>query len=144
MRDVLVDLERYPSWWPQVRAVASLGPDDARVLIRSTLPYTLDLVLHAASREVPVLRVEIGGDLEGWAQWTLTADGAGTAMRFEQEVELAALPGFVVTAARPLLHWNHARMMTGCRAGLARRLAQEAGVGPGDPVGGAGRRPVNR
>lgn len=29
LRDVLVDLERYPEWWPQVVAVASLGPDDA-------------------------------------------------------------------------------------------------------------------
>ncbi len=49
----LVDLEHYPDWWPQVVAVASLGPDDARVLCRSVLPYTLDLVLHAVE-PVPV------------------------------------------------------------------------------------------
>ena len=27
-----IDLEHYVDWWPQVRAVASLGPDDALVL----------------------------------------------------------------------------------------------------------------
>ena len=26
---LLVDLERYPSWWREIRAVASLGEDDA-------------------------------------------------------------------------------------------------------------------
>ena len=61
VHDVLVDLERYPAWWPQVVAVASLGPDDARVLCRSALPYTLDLVLHAVSREAPTLEVEVAG-----------------------------------------------------------------------------------
>src|SRR3546814_2593944 len=51
----LLDLEHYVDWWPEVRAVASLGPDDARVLIRSRLPWTLDLVLHAASRSPELL-----------------------------------------------------------------------------------------
>lgn len=129
VRDVVVDLEHYPAWWPQVRAVASLGPDDARVLIRSTLPYTLDLSLHARSRELPELGVEIDGDLRGWACWSLAPTAEGTAMSFAQEVELMTLPHVAVAAARPLLRWNHARMMAGCRAGLTSRLAQGAAVG---------------
>jgi hypothetical protein len=32
VQHMLVDLERYPQWWPQVLAVASLGSDDARAL----------------------------------------------------------------------------------------------------------------
>lgn len=129
VRDVVIDLEYYPVWWPQVRAVASLGPDDARLLIRSTLPYTLDLVLHAVSRELPELRVELDGDLRGWARWRLHPESGGTGMDFAQEVELMRLPTLAARAARPLLRWNHARMMAGCRAGLARRLGQDA---PGD------------
>lgn len=123
VRDVIVDLKYYPTWWPQVRAVASLGPDDARLLIRSTLPYTLDLVLHAVSRELPELRVAIDGDLQGWAYWRLAPQGDGTAMDFAQEVDLTTLPRFAVAPARPLLRWNHARMMASCRTGLTRRLA---------------------
>lgn len=126
VRDVVVALDRYPEWWPQVRAVAGHGPDEARVLIRSALPYTLDLVVRATSRDLPVLKVEIGGDLCGWAQWHLAPDGDGTVMRFEQQVELARMPGLAVAAGRPLLRWNHRRMMAGCRAGLAGRVAQLA------------------
>ena len=35
---VLHDLEHYPDWWPQVRAVAKVDDDTARVVCRSTLP----------------------------------------------------------------------------------------------------------
>jgi hypothetical protein len=73
VRNVLVDLERYPQWWPQILAVASLGPDDARVLCRSALPYTLDLVMHAVSRELPVLEVVLEGHLRGRVRWRLEA-----------------------------------------------------------------------
>ena len=51
VHSVLVDLEHYPDWWPQVLAVAKLDDDTARVLCRSVLPYTLDLVLGAVHRE---------------------------------------------------------------------------------------------
>ena len=74
----VVDLEHYPEWWPQVRAVAKLGPDTARVLCRSALPYTLDLVLDAVSREAPVLEVAVSGDLEGFVRWTVAPDGRRT------------------------------------------------------------------
>ncbi|SDC12305.1 polyketide cyclase [Nocardioides lianchengensis] len=77
VRDVLVDLERYPEWWPQVRAVASLGPDEAWVVCRSTLPYTLDLVLRAVSRELPVLEVAVAGDLRGTVRFRLARRTSG-------------------------------------------------------------------
>ena len=65
VQPVLVDLERYPEWWPQVRAVAKITDDDARVLCRSVLPYTLDLLLHAERREPTVLETSLAGDLHG-------------------------------------------------------------------------------
>lgn len=124
VQPVLVDLERYPEWWPQVRAVAKISDDDARVLCRSALPYTLDLVLHAERREERVLETSLAGDLEGFARWDLAPAGDGTRLDYTQEVRVS---GRVLGAAsyclRPLLSWNHHRMMEGCVAGLERRLS---------------------
>lgn len=120
----LVDLERYPEWWPEVVAVAGLGPDDARVLCRSVLPYTLDLVLHAVHREPPLLETTVRGDLRGVVRWRLSEEPDGsTRMEFDQEVDVAGLLAAASYVARPLLRWNHDRMMRSCIAGLRRHLA---------------------
>lgn len=117
----VADLEHYPEWWPQVRAVAKLGPNTARVLCRSALPYTLDLVLDAVSREAPVLEVTITGDLEGWVRWTLTPADGGTRTDFAQEVTVTGALALASRVARPVLAWNHHRMMRGCERGLRAR-----------------------
>lgn len=119
VHSVLVDLEHYPSWWPQVVAVASLGPDDARVLCRSVLPYTLDLVLHAVSRSPSRLEVAVSGDLSGSVCFTLTPDAAGTRLELDQSVAVSGLLGLASSVLSPVLRWNHHRMMAGCVAGLA-------------------------
>ena len=118
VRDVLVDLERYPQWWPQVRAVAKLGEDDALLVCRSALPYDLEIVLHAVSRDLPTLEVGLGGDLDGFARWTLTSTPSGSRMVFEQEVVVRGLLGLASMLLRPVLAWNHRQMMLGCRQGL--------------------------
>lgn len=120
---MVLDLEHYPRWWPQVRAVAKLGPDTARVLCRSSLPYTLDLVLDAVSREPPVLEVSVGGDLDGWVRWRLAETPGGTRTDFTQEVSVGGALALASYALRPLLTWNHHRMMAGCQEGLLRRLS---------------------
>jgi uncharacterized protein YndB with AHSA1/START domain len=127
VREAVVDLEHYPEWWPQVRAVVKLGRDDARVLCRSTLPYTLDLVLHAVSREGSVLEVEVSGDLDGSVRWELTPEPGGTRMEFEQRVVVSGALAVASYVARPLLRWNHHRMMLGCVAGLRERLGPRLG-----------------
>jgi carbon monoxide dehydrogenase subunit G len=127
VHDRLVDLERYPSWWPQVVAVASLGPDDARVLCRSVLPYTLDLVLHAVNRSPELLEVGVSGDLSGTVCFALTPVTGGTRLDLAQEVDVAGLLGLASYLARPALRWNHQRMMAGCIAGLRRSLAPYGG-----------------
>src|SRR3954465_14016775 len=90
VHDVLVDLEHYVDWWPQVKAVASLGPDDALVVCRSVLPYDLELHLHAELRDPDVLRVAIDGPIRGYAQWTLGLETeqvpGGPRLEFEQRV----------------------------------------------------------
>jgi hypothetical protein len=122
VQDVLVDLERYPEWWPQVLAVASLGADDARVLCRSTLPYTLDLVLHAVRREPDRLEVRIRGDLDGRATWRLTDLDRRTRLDFVQEVTVGGWLAALSPVVRPVLRWNHGRMMRGCVRGLRDRM----------------------
>ena len=124
---VLVDLERYPEWWPQVRAVASLGEDDALVVCRSALPYSLDLHLHAERREPTHLEISLSGDLHGCARWYLADLGPETRMDFEQDVEVTGrFLRLASGAGRPLLTWNHERMMKGCVSGLRTRLASAA------------------
>jgi hypothetical protein len=124
VHEVLLDLERYVEWWPQVRAVASLGPDDALVVCRSLLPYDLELALHAEERDPESLRVGIDGPIRGFAHWRLTPTGRGTRLDFEQRVQAVARSfRWASYVARPVLSANHAWMMRGAEAGLSRRLA---------------------
>jgi len=119
---LLVDLEHYPAWWPQVVAVASLGADDARVLCRSVLPYTLDLVLHAVNRSPSLLEVAVSGDLSGSVQFALTPVEGGTRLDLAQTVSVTGLLGAASYLAGPVLRWNHHRMMDGCVEGLCGAL----------------------
>ena len=123
VRRVLLDLERYPEWWPQVRAVARIDDDTMRVLCRSVLPYTLDLVLHAEQRGPEVLRSTITGDLEGWSAFRLGEAGGRTHVAYQQTVVVAHR--VLARASRvlePVLRWNHDQMMRGCERGLAGRV----------------------
>ncbi|MFE4591486.1 SRPBCC family protein [Streptomyces laurentii] len=124
---VLERAEEYPRWWPQVREVV---PRDARTgtaRFRSVLPYDLVVTAEARRRDLAagVLEVGLGGDLEGWARWTLSAlpGGAGTRALYEQEVEVRdrLMRAFAVPG-RLLFRANHALMMRGGRRGLAARL----------------------
>ena len=119
VRDVLVDLERYPRWWREVRAVAKLSDDDALVVCRSVLPYDLELHLHAVHRDDDLLETAIEGDLVGHARYRIAAHGEGTRLQFEQDVDVTGrLLGLASRLARPVLVWNHDRMMRSCLSGL--------------------------
>jgi hypothetical protein len=123
----LADLGTYPRWWPQILAVASLGPHQARVLCRSTLPYTLDLVLTAVRRETRVLETTISGDLEGRVRWVVAPAPGGTRLSWEQEVTVSGWLAVASYVARPLFTWNHQRMMAGGISGLRREVARRMG-----------------
>ena len=122
--DLLADVEGYPSWWPQVRDVNRIDDDSARVVARSLLPYSLDLVLERAveDRASGVLEARIYGQLDGWSRWTLRGAGSATAVCYEQEVEVRGrLLSAASSVGRPVLVANHAWMMRGGRRGLLRR-----------------------
>lgn len=139
VHSILVDLEHYPAWWPQVRAVASLGPDSALVVCRSVLPYDLDLVLDAVSREPNRLEVAISGSIDGFARWSVTDEQGGTRLDYEQQVEARGVLGWASYAVKPMLRWNHAVMMRGFERGITeavRALSDDrAGRTPEQPSG---------
>jgi hypothetical protein len=115
----------YPRWWPQIREVTRLDDTSGIIRIRSVLPYDLWFTAREARRDpgAGVLEIAMTGDLEGWARWTLTADGTGTLARYEQVVDVNkpllrrfAIPG------RPVFRANHRIMMRSGRRGLAAHL----------------------
>lgn len=120
---LIVDIEHYPQWWPQVRAVAKVDDDHAIVVCRSVLPYDLELHLTAVDREPPRAEVAIAGPIEGSASWRLTEVAGGTALHFEQGVRARGGLRFASYLARPLLVWNHTVMMRGFDEGARARLS---------------------
>ncbi|MEU9168374.1 SRPBCC family protein [Streptomyces sp. NPDC048420] len=123
--DVLEQAEEYPRWWPQVREVRRLDDTSGLITIRAVLPY--DLVFTAREvrrdREAGVLEIAMTGDLDGWARWTITADGGGSLARYDQvtEVRKPLLRRFAVPG-RPVFLVNHRLMMRAGRRGLVAYL----------------------
>lgn len=122
----LAAVEAYPRWWAEIRAVHRIDQHTGDAVVRSVLPYTLRLRL---TREVEdphtrLLRVEIAGDLEGWASFAVEDDGpARSWARYRQEVRVST-PYLRRAAplAEPLLRFNHGRMMRSGEQGLAAYL----------------------
>ncbi|MFC9796317.1 SRPBCC family protein [Streptomyces sp. NPDC057695] len=122
---VLERADEYPRWWPQVREVVPVDDTTGTARFRSLLPYDLVVTARALRRDprARVLEIGLGGDLEGWARWTLAPDGAGTRVLYEQEVEVRArLLRALAVPGRPLFRANHALMMRAGRRGIAARL----------------------
>ncbi|MGW6710190.1 SRPBCC family protein [Streptomyces sp. NPDC054956] len=119
--------ESYPLWWPQVRAVAPAGDErSGTALIRSALPCTLRVSAAELLRDPVrgVLEVALGGDLEGWARWTVRSRAGGSRALYEQEVEVRSpLMRWLSLPGRPVFRLNHALMMRAGRRGLAAHLA---------------------
>lgn len=124
VHDVLADVAAYPTWWPQVRAVVRISDEEGIVVCRSALPYHLHLHLAAVHRRPDLLETSVDGDLVGSVRWRLDEEAGGTRLRFEQDVTVSGrVLAFASYVGRPALRWNHARMMAGCRTGLAQALS---------------------
>ncbi|MES5822259.1 SRPBCC family protein [Streptomyces sp. RG80] len=123
--DALEQAEEYPRWWPQVREVKRLDDTTGVIRIRATLPYDLVFTAREVTRDraAGVLEIAMTGDLEGWARWTITGDGARCLAGYDQVVDVnkpllrrLAVPG------RPVFRANHRLMMRAGRRGLAAYL----------------------
>lgn len=122
----LVDVETYPAWWPDVRAIQRQDGDSGDLVVRSVLPVGLRLQLKRAEEDpaTGTMRVAISGDLEGNCGAQVEDDGDRTVVRIEQDVVLckrSLLPFEPVL--RPVLRANHAAMMWRGERGLRRHLA---------------------
>ena len=122
----LADVESYPRWWPEVRSVRRIDEHSGDALVRSVLPYTLHLRL---TRDVEDpdgrrLRVRIGGDLEGWARFSVEHSGpSSSCARYRQEVRIGTpFLRHAATLAGPVLRFNHGAMMRSGERGLAALL----------------------
>jgi uncharacterized protein YndB with AHSA1/START domain len=119
---VLQQAEDYPRWWPQVREVIPVDERSGVIRIRSVLPYDMTFTGREVRRDPAggVLEIAMSGDIDGWARWTLTADGPGsTRAQYDQEVVVSKplLRRFAVPG-RPVFRANHALMMRAGRRGL--------------------------
>ncbi|MEV6381288.1 SRPBCC family protein [Streptomyces sp. NPDC051773] len=126
--DVLQRADDYPHWWPQVREATRIDDTTGTFRIRSLLPYDLAFTAREVRRDraAGVLEIDMTGDVDGWARWTLTADETGTLARYDQEVDVRkpllrrlAVPG------RPVFRANHALMMRAGRRGLLAYLTTD-------------------
>ncbi|MFF1450835.1 SRPBCC family protein [Streptomyces sp. NPDC058274] len=117
----LEQAEDYPRWWPQVREANQIDEHTGTLRIRSLLPYDMVFTAREVRRDpaAGILEIAMTGDIEGWARWTLTADGPGTRARYDQEAEVRkpllrrlAVPG------RPVFRANHSLMMRAGQRGL--------------------------
>ncbi len=122
----LVDVERYPVWWPDVRAVQRQDGDSGDLVVRSVLPVGLRLRLKRAEEDplAGAMRVAISGDLEGYCAARVDERRGRTVVRIEQDVVLckrSLLPFEPVL--KPALRANHAAMMWRGERGLRRDLA---------------------
>jgi hypothetical protein len=122
---VLADVQQYPGWWPQVRSVRQIDENSGAMEIRSTLPYTLRVV---ATREIEDevalrLRASLSGDIDGWSEWQIRTSEEGCTATFCEEVIAGGRLAVASRTLRPMLEWNHARMMRSGEVGLRRRLS---------------------
>ncbi|MFI5474811.1 SRPBCC family protein [Streptomyces cacaoi] len=123
--DALERAEDYPRWWRQVREVNRVDSATAVIRVRSLLPYDLTFTAREVRRDAAagVLEIAMAGDIDGWARWTVTADGSGALARYDQvvQVDKPLLRRFAVPG-RPVFRLNHRLMMRAGRHGLAAYL----------------------
>ena len=129
--DAIYDSVRWPYWWPYVAAVEELVPGDAdglgavrRYTWTTRLPYRFVFDSRVTRVDRPyVLEASASGQLNGMGRWTLTAEGAGTHVRYDWNVNTGvAWMNTLAPFARPIFAWNHDAVMRSGGEGLGRLL----------------------
>ncbi|MGV9709332.1 SRPBCC family protein [Gordonia sp. NPDC003424] len=127
----LADADGYPRWWPQIRDAVRVDDRSGTARLRSVVPMSLHVTVTQQLHDpaAGMLRASVAGDLVGWSQWRISADGGAAIAEFSQEVSLEkrAIPPWLLGTLRPVLHLNHRYMMWSGRRGFIRYLS---GRGP--------------
>ncbi len=130
--DALVDIERWPRWWPYVRSVHPLRPARAdglgcqrRIEWATRLPYDIVIDVETIDIQKPErLRGRSMGQLQGEGIWLLRFEDGVTDITYVYRVELTAgWKRWLAPLLAPLFRWNHEGVMRAGGLGLARYLA---------------------
>lgn len=133
----ILNSQDWPKWWPGVLAVTPVKPgagtgDVRRYAMRSALPYTLEFDMEV-TEIVPRVRLagRARGEVAGTGVWTFAplngavdaSEERGCRLRYEWHVRTVPLwMNLLAPFARPLIKWNHDRIMVAGARGLARHL----------------------
>ncbi len=126
----LEDVRSYPLWWPEVLEVRQTGEESGDLVVRALLPYRLVIRLETRRRDpaAGVLEAAMRGDLTGWSRFTVTSDGPGSRVLFEEDTRPGKpLLRRLALPLHPLFRANHAVMMRRGRRGLAAHLGSGGG-----------------
>jgi uncharacterized protein YndB with AHSA1/START domain len=129
--EVIYDGARWPEWWRGVLRTEILEPGGEsgegalwRSSWRSVLPYTLDFDFRVETVERPTLLAgRASGDIVGTGTWRLYESALGTASTWEWHVAPSRTwlhPA--ARLARPIVTWDHDRLMRWGGEGAARRI----------------------
>lgn len=108
----LVDVTSYPHWWPWLREFdgTELAAGEIwRCTVQPPLPYRVHFAVHLDRVEPrTAVAATVTGEIVGHADLTITADGAGTAVRLVADLgpDRRALRALSV-AFRPLVRFGH-------------------------------------
>ena len=126
---VLVDVVRWPSWWPGIASARVVRPGSAdglgrcaALVVRSVLGYRLALQVELTDAAAPYrTSLTVRGDLRGTGTWTAHDQHNGTRMTI---VWCVVTERSLLRVLRPVARWAHGRTMAAGQAGLRRRLAR--------------------
>lgn len=117
---LLREIGEYYKWWPEIKEMRQIDERRIDIRARALLPY--DLWFVGEPNEYPeecALELKMTGDLEGFSRFTIEADGSGSRLLFEEQVEAnKPLLRRLALIARPLFVANHWLMMRRGQAGL--------------------------
>jgi hypothetical protein len=146
----LTEPSRWPEWWPGLEAAIVLDGDGfharRRFVWKGVFPYRLTTDIRTVRVE-PYRRIEgvASGDVAGTGVWRFAGRDGLTEARHEWRVRVTA-PWLSVLSrlARPLVCWNHGKIMEWGAHGLARRLGAGCCIVEKEPAhlaDGHGQRP---
>lgn len=105
-------VERYPEWWPWLRRFegSALAAEQVwQCTVQPPLPYSVSFAVHLEAVDAPVsARAQVSGDIEGWAELSISACPAGSEVRLRSS--LAPSNGYLRLATRlagPVVRFGH-------------------------------------
>lgn len=128
---IIRKVAEYPRWWSEFLEATKRNDIDGpggivAVRVKAALPYHMHFEIEAVREESPrIAEVRVRGDLNGSMKWTLTPEGGGTRLFFEETVITGKkLLNVLAPLFKPLFAWNHEIMMRHGEQGLRRLLAE--------------------